>query len=98
MKDFTITDLTPYFYPGIIFLRKAGYDYKTLSYILLEIINNYPPSDEEIEKFDLPQPSDSENIPEDVLDEIEQIDNFIESEKFYTSNDFVLRNEDDGFF
>ena len=27
-----------------------------------------------------------------------QIDNFIESEKFNTSNDFVLRNEDDGFF
>ena len=51
MKDFTITDLTQYFYPGIIFLRKAGYDYQTLSYILLEIINNYPPSDEEIEKF-----------------------------------------------
>ena len=41
MKDFMNYFLTPYFYPGIIFLRKAGYDYKTLSFILLEIINNY---------------------------------------------------------
>ena len=98
MKDFKIADLTEYFYPGIIFLRKAGYDYKTLSYILLEIINNYPPSDEEIESFNLPEPSDSENIPNDALDQINQIDEFIESENIYNTNDLILRKEYDEFF
>ena len=62
-------------------------------YILLEIINNY--SELLLKK---PQPSDSEKFSEDVLDEIEQIDNFIESEKALKSNDFLLTMKYKDFF
>ena len=82
MINVTIDDIKKYLDPAIIFLRRCGYDNNFISYILLEILFNYSPTEEEINNSKLPHPTpyDSDNIPEYIAKEMDEIDCFMSEE------------------
>ena len=106
MITVTINDVKKYFDPAIIFLRRCGYDNNFISYILLEILFNFSPTEEEINNSKLPHPvpCDSDNIPDYIKKEMDEIDCFMSEEiddsdhyTDYIDTNFVSVRKEDEF-
>ena len=107
MINVTTNEVKKYLDPAIIFLRRCGYDNNCISYIILEILFNFSPTEEEINNSKIPHPvpCDSDNIPEYIEKAMDEIDCFKSKEidegdhyTDYINTNFLSVRKEDEFF
>ena len=77
MKDLRISDLKKMLDPAIILLKKSGFDNNDISYLMLETLYNYPPTEEVATKSSALTTENSEYFPNDVKCKILEIEDFL---------------------
>ena len=77
MKDLRISDLKKMLDPAIILLKKSGFNNNDISYLMLETLYNYPPTEKVATKSSELTSENSEYFPNDVKCKILEIEDFL---------------------
>ena len=77
MKDLRISDLKKMLDPAIILLKKSGFNNNDISYLMLETLYNYPPTEKVVTKSSTLTSENSEYFPNDVKCKILEIEDFL---------------------